>query len=345
MNAPLVSVIMPVYNATPYVGDAVQSVLAQTLGDLEVIAIDDASTDDSRRRLEAIVDPRLRVLANAANLGAADTKNRGLSEARGEYIAFLDADDLAAPQRLATQIEWLRKNPSAVLAASSLEHIDGTGRSLGIFDLSGLNSAALRARLLFKNRLAQSTVTLRREALGTLRFRREFEPAEDYDLWTRLAPGCEFAILPEVLVRYRVHEASVSALKHAAMERSVAAIHRAQLAELGLTDDTGIHEQAVSSDPIASLDLLARIDAWLVALQNANRTIALYDAAAFDAELRHRWLNAGLRSWQLGFAGWNVWRRSIFASQSGARSIGLLGRALRQEFARFVRRASHFARA
>ncbi|MEP6668721.1 MAG: glycosyltransferase [Chthoniobacter sp.] len=220
----IISVIMPVYNAAPYVGEAIRSALAQTLGDFEFIIIDDASTDGSREVLASFTDPRCRVLANATNLGAAETKNRGLAEARGEFVAFLDADDVAVPQRFARQVEWLRAHPNVGLVGSSIEHIDGAGNSLGFFDLSEPDPGALRARLCTQNRIAQSSVMLRASALGMLRFRKEFEPAEDYDLWVRLASQSELVVLGDVLVRYRIHDQSVSARKNAAMLRAIAAI-------------------------------------------------------------------------------------------------------------------------
>src|SRR5258708_7569819 len=122
MNSPLISVIMPVYNAAPFVREAVESILAQTLGDFELIMIDDASTDGSPEILARFTDPRCRLLTNANNLGAAETKNRGIAEARGEFLAFLDADDVATPQRLARQLEWLRAHPAVGLLGSRIEH-------------------------------------------------------------------------------------------------------------------------------------------------------------------------------------------------------------------------------
>ncbi len=334
MSTPLVSVIMPVYNAAPFVGAAIGSVLGQTLRDFELIAIDDASTDGSREILARIADPKCRVLTNDTNLGAAETKNRGIDQARGEFLAFLDADDLAVPERLARQMEWLRAHPKTGVLGSNIEHIDPTGKSLGFFDFAEADSRVLRTQLLFRNRIAQSSVMLRAAALNGMRFRREFEPAEDYDLWTRL--GCELAVVGEALVRYRIHEQSVSATKGAAMLRAVNTIHGALLRKLGLDDHENLHAAAVAADPIASFPLFKGIERWLCSLRTANQACAQYDPKILDLELHERWRSAGERARRLGLAGWGFWRQSLVHGGSFTSDIRLLAPALRCELARII---------
>lgn len=334
MNAPLISTIMPVYNAAPFVREAVESVLAQTMGDFELIIVEDASTDCSREVLAGITDPRCRVLTNAANRGAAETKNRGIEIARGEFVAFLDADDIAVPQRFARQVEWLRAHPNVGVLGSSIEHIDTSGKSLGAFDLAEADPRVLRARLLFQNRLAQSSVMLRASALNGLRFRREFEPAEDYDLWVRME--CDLAIMGETLVRYRLHEQSVSATKSAAMLRAVKAIHAAQLSKLGLSDSGDCHPAVIAPEPIASRDVLKSIERWLRGLRNANQAVGAYAPDIFDRELHARWLAVGGRACQLGVAGWKFWRQSPLHEAPLATDLRLLARVFRRELARII---------
>lgn len=334
MRAPLISVIMPVYNAALFVREAIESVLAQTLGDFELIVIDDASTDRSREVLGGITDPRCRVLANATNLGAAETKNRGIEEARGEFLAFLDADDLAVPRRFARQVEWLRAHPDVGVLGANMEYIDTTGKSLATFDLAELDSRALRARLLFRNGIAQSSVMLRAAALSKSRFRREFEPAEDYDLWVRM--DCGLAVLGETLVRYRVHEQSVSATKSAAMLRAVRAIHAAQLSGLGLDDSEDFHAAATAPGPIDSLDVLKGIAEWLCDLKRANQACEKYAPEIFDRELHARWLAVGGRAGGLGIAGWKAWRQSPLHETCLTTDLHLFVRACRRELARII---------
>ena len=106
-DIPAVTVLLPVYNAAAFVGEAIRSVLAQTYRDFELLVIDDASTDDSEQVVRQFKDARIRYLVNESNLGITGTLNRGLSEARGDYIARMDADDICHPQRLARQAGFL----------------------------------------------------------------------------------------------------------------------------------------------------------------------------------------------------------------------------------------------
>src|SRR5438874_1624069 len=113
MSRPLVSVVIPTYNSAHYIGEAVQSVLAQTYTNFEVIVVDDGSTDDTRERLESVAG-RIRYLYQP-NGGVSKARNRGIQEARGELIAFLDGDDEWLPEKLAKQLAYMRANPSSPL--------------------------------------------------------------------------------------------------------------------------------------------------------------------------------------------------------------------------------------
>ncbi len=119
-RAPGISVLMPAYNAEQYVGEAIDSVLLQTLGDFELIVVDDSSTDGTANLLARVQDPRLRVLTNSANLGIAKSLNRAVAMARGRYIARIDHDDLCLPTRLAQQKELLDARADVVLVASAM---------------------------------------------------------------------------------------------------------------------------------------------------------------------------------------------------------------------------------
>lgn len=333
MSGPLVSVIMPVHNAARFVAPAVHSVLEQTYPNLELIAIDDASTDNSRAILEAIADPRIRLFRNSTRFGAAETKNRGIAEARGELLAFLDADDVAFSHRLARQVDWLRSHPSVDLLGSSIEHIDQDGRSLGCFDLAEPHPEALRIRLLFENRLAQSTVIVRRAVLDTHRFRREFEPAEDYDLWVRLASKGSLAVLRDILISYRVHDQNTSR-DTGAMAGATHAVQVAQLSKLGICDPDAMLTETVASDSIPSLRKMSSIEQWLMRLRQANAASGRFDARALDQELSRRWLAVGFRAARLGVAAWARWRQSLLAPALSAGGLRLLVRSVRWELAR-----------
>ena len=217
MNAaPLISVIMPVWNSERYVAEAIESILGQTFADFELLLVDDGSTDatpDILRRYEK-ADPRVRILWQAHG-GIVAGLNRGLREARGELIARMDADDVALPERFATQIAFLQSHPSCVVAGTAMINIDPNGAPIDTQETETDPDLLLRNLLLLnpapKSGIAHPTVMMRRgdaEAVGG--YRAEFDSVEDVDLWLRLAERGSLGNLPAVLLRYRLHEASVS---------------------------------------------------------------------------------------------------------------------------------------
>jgi hypothetical protein len=233
-------------------------------------------------------------------------------------------------------VEWLRAHSDVGVLGSCIEHIDIAGKSLGSIDLTELEPRALRARFLFHNRLAQSSVMLRASELNA-RFRREFEPAEDYDLWSRLK--CGLAVMGESLVRYRVHTQSVSATRAAAMLRAVAAIHAGELEKFGLRDSDHLHESLVAFDPIVSFDLFTRIERWLCTLREANQKNRCHEPEIFDRVLEARWCEVAGRAFQLGISGWKFWRNSVVHRASRRDDWRLFIRAIRQDLGRPFRQS------
>jgi len=215
---PRISVLMPVYNGGAYLEAAIASVLAQSFGDFELLIVDDGSTDRSREVVEAYAarDERVRLRCKA-NSGISDTLNLGLGEARGEWIARLDADDLMLPVRLERQLGFLDANPDVVALGSYYDLINEVGeRRVTRYPLPRTREELARyleARELLT--FTHPTMTYRRDlALALGGYRRELEPCEDADLFARmLARGGTILIQPEVLTLYRVHGGSISRRK------------------------------------------------------------------------------------------------------------------------------------
>jgi glycosyltransferase involved in cell wall biosynthesis len=219
---PAVSVVTPVWNAAATLAATVASVQAQSFPDWEMLLVDDGSTDGSRALADrlAAADPRLRVLGQGANTGAAAARNRGIREARGRFIAFLDADDLWRPEKLALQLGALNAGQPLVFAA--YRRIDALGRPLGTVRPPARVS---RAGLLRGNVIGCLTAIYDSEALGKV----EMPPLarrQDYGLWLELLRRTPYAhALPEVLADYRVRPGSLSADKLAAA-RATWALYR-----------------------------------------------------------------------------------------------------------------------
>jgi glycosyltransferase involved in cell wall biosynthesis len=206
---PLVSVLLATHDDARFLREAIASVFAQTLGDLELIVIDDASTDETPTVLAAVEDPRLRVLRNDEQGGLAVSLNRGLDVASGKYIARLDADDVALPLRIERQVERLGDRTAAVgTAVVDLDEHGTRGRT----HVLPQDAVSLRWHALFSSPFFHPTVLVDREALDAhgLRYDPQFLESEDYDLWTRLFVFADGANLSEALVLKRIHPGQAS---------------------------------------------------------------------------------------------------------------------------------------
>lgn len=228
-----VSIVMPVRDAERYVSEAIQSVLVQTLGTWELLVIDDGCEDKTIQITNSFRDERIRVLDLGGRHGIAVALNLGLQEAKGRYIARLDADDVAYPSRLEKQVQYMDANPHVGLLGSWFETIEPTPqchRHAG-------SSADVYFTMLSGNPICHSTVMLRASLLkeNALRYRQNFVPSEDYDLWQRMSVVSEVEIFSEVLVGYRVHEAQSS---------------------LSLNSERNIHDEVVRSNHRMALGFL-----------------------------------------------------------------------------------------
>ncbi len=206
---PAVSVLMAVHDGGPWVSEAVASVLAQTAGDLELIVIDDGSTDTTPAVLSAVRDPRLHV-ERQARRGLTPSLNRALALARAPLIARLDADDIALPERLARQRAFMGAHPDVGVLGTAAREVNGDGREVRVVR-PPQDDAAIRRALIRRNPMLHSTVVIRRALLQRVGgFDERFAVAQDYDLWLRLAATTRLANLPEPLVVRRLLPGRVS---------------------------------------------------------------------------------------------------------------------------------------
>jgi glycosyltransferase involved in cell wall biosynthesis len=208
---PKISIIMPVWNGEKFLREAVDSVLNQTFADWELILIDDGSTDATPEILRAYAKADSRVRAHRLDhAGIVVALNHGLAEAKGDWIARLDADDISEPIRLERQWEAVNRHPRAVLCHTGTALFGDAGIMSGTTRLPRSRSFTA-LRLCYQCPITHSTVMFRREAaLAVGGYRPEERHAEDFSLWGRLLAQGEFVALPEKLVRFRLHQQSVS---------------------------------------------------------------------------------------------------------------------------------------
>lgn len=210
-TVPLVSVLLAVSDGERFLRPALASILRQTVSDVELLVVDDGSTDATPEILAGMDDARLRVLRNDTQLGLAASLNRGLDEARGRFVARLDADDVAMPARLERQLAAIRSTPGTTILGTAVCALDGDG-SPGVVHFMPATPIAVRWHLLFGSPFFHPSVVMEREELErqALRYDPAFDESEDYDLWSRALATGEGANLSVPLVLYRVHSAQAS---------------------------------------------------------------------------------------------------------------------------------------
>lgn len=205
-----VSVVIPTYNYARFLGEAIDSALAQTRPALEVIVVDDGSTDATSEVLAAYGD-RIRVLRQQ-NQGVAAARNAGIAAARGEYLAFLDSDDAWYPQKLERQMPRFERDPSLGLVHCGSETIDADGRTLAT-SVAGLEGHVAEALLRLDREvifpLGTSIVVPKRVAVELGGFDVRLPPSEDWDFCYRLTSRYAIGYVAEVLVRYRLHGSGI----------------------------------------------------------------------------------------------------------------------------------------
>jgi glycosyltransferase involved in cell wall biosynthesis len=210
LPTPMVTVLMPVYNAGGYLAPAIESILQQTFRDFELLIVNDASTDGSQEVLRSFSDKRIRVLENKNNLGLAHSLNRGLEVATGEFIARQDADDLSHPERLESQVQFLKAHQDIALVGTQAIIIDESGRYKRVLLDRPHEHIAIKWDLLFDNSFVHTSVMFRksivRDNLGG--YDPSYGACEDYDLWSRIADVGRVANLSRHLVSHRMHSSS-----------------------------------------------------------------------------------------------------------------------------------------
>jgi hypothetical protein len=290
---------MAVYNGSPYLQEAVESVLAQTFTDFEFLVVDDGSTDDSATVLARYAeDPRLRVLTNMRNVGLTRSLNKALTTAAGELIARQDADDRSLPHRFLRQVEFMDANPAIALLGSDVRIIDDAGRPRRRrADYRARTALGARWQLLFGNPFIHSAVMFRRDViLDQLGGYDETCPlSQDFELWSRVMAGFNACNIGEVLLDHRTHARSIGGRRgadiiesrSANMERNIA-IQRRNVAAI-LTDDALADEwpplwtainvpwlAAAPPNPVRALSLIEKM---------FRRFIELNPRAEHDADI------------------------------------------------------------
>ena len=222
-HAPLVSILISTYNDERYIVESINSILNQTYTNLEILVINDASTDHTGQLLQQIQDERLIIIENETNHKLAANLNKMIRMAKGKYWARMDADDISLPERIAHQVRYMEEHPEVDVLGTWTEMI---GNATGMVT-APCDHGQIRACLLFQNIIAHPSVMLRANTCD-YRYDENFSAGQDYELWSRLIWSKRFAILPEVLLQYRIHP-NQTKFRHGAQQKAGAKVARERM--------------------------------------------------------------------------------------------------------------------
>nr|WP_314444983.1 glycosyltransferase family A protein [uncultured Sphingomonas sp.] len=287
MAVPSVSVLIIVHNRAETIGAAVRSVLDQTMADFELVVVDDGSTDRTAAVVEGFSDARLRLVRTSPNQGIPLARNRALAEARGEFIAWLDSDDLCHPQRLAAQRAYLQRHPKVDMIGSAARKITADGRLMKWGRVPFRSHEEIRALLLFRSAFQQSSIFGRAEAIKAVPYDPAFPVCEDVDMFARFTDLYCAENIPQFLIARRIHAGqTIRSNVDRIIDRQMAISGR-KLARLGMAHDAEeLRKHVILGGSFGNQISDALIDwgeEWFGRLLAANRRTNVYREPALRA--------------------------------------------------------------
>ena len=297
-SKPKVSVLLPVYNSEKYIAETLWSLFEQTFSDFEVLVLNEyGSSKEGLEVVKMFEDDRIRIIQNKEKLGLADSLNLGMREAKGEYLARIDGDDLARNDRFALQVKFLDKNRAYGLVGS-LQHHFGVNTDY-IHDVPKEHKDIL-AGLIYDCLVCHSTIMMRKKAfIDNDLFYDKAKQAEDYELWTRACKKFKFYNIPEILGEYRVGEDNITKGKLAALSKESGELAGKNIKEtLGvevpathipflsgwINEFESLDKEAYKKEIVLEQNILEQM--W-----DANKRIKYYDADALLRVINKRWRN------------------------------------------------------
>ena len=209
---PLVSIIIPAYNAEKYIAKAIESVISQDYQNWELIIINDASKDGTEKAVSIFLnDNRIKIITNTQNLGISKNRNLGIKLVKGKYIAMLDSDDIwLEKNKISKQVEFLEENIDHALVGTFMILIDEKNNLVKKINYAE-NDNDIRKSILYKNHIAQSSVMFRKDIISMIGgYDETLTTMEDHDLWLKIGIKNKLAVLPIYALGYRIHGGSIT---------------------------------------------------------------------------------------------------------------------------------------
>ena len=297
---PRVTVGIPIYRGEKFILHAINSIRQDPFAEWEILIFDDHSPDSSRSVVEGLHDSRIRIIGSPVNRGLVYARNQIFAESRGEYVAWLDQDDLSHRGRLLAQVNFLDDRPAVSLSVGWSDILtDGPKGALqGYTKVLPISHADLRAHMLFQNPISCSTVMMRKADFQNLRlgFRRSFGNTLDYDLWSRASDHLRFEGLERSLAGYRIHPEQASAgrevdvMSRQALNVQIELLRRSLDLDISAAD-VELHLQLASMSKVQrDASFRERACWWLARIRKANLRRRSFEQLALDSVLAQKWM-------------------------------------------------------
>ena len=269
-NMPLVSIVMPIYNSETYLDEAILSIIHQTYQNWELLVVNEfGSNEEGKRIINRYVDiePRIRLIQNDKRLGISESLNEGLRQAKGEYIARMDGDDIALPKRIEKQVEFMEKNKDILLCGVQVE-VFGSEKWDWVLET---NPKQIRADALFYSPCVHPTILFRRDLIDkySVFYNREYKASEDYDFFTRVLEYGNIANLNEVLFKYRLYGTNATYLNNDVGFKIYSEVMKRQFGTLGIifsekeVDLLSVHYSVKGAEGVEVLEKMVELDLLL----------------------------------------------------------------------------------
>lgn len=283
----LVTVLMPAFNAEQYLDSAIKSIVDQTFKDFEFLIVDDGSTDSTLRILKNYKDDRIRLVKNKRHLGLADTLNKGIELARGEYIARMDSDDISLKKRLEVQVNYLKKHSDVDIVGSWVYAFDDSQKTLWRYPES---DKEIRCELFFRSALAHPSVVYRKRLFAQkLHYVRDYKYAEDFELWKCASLVTKIRNIKRPLLHYRLNPDSQARKNRQKQSISLKKIHRVWFRKIGLVankNEIELHTRIGLYNYPDDKDFIERAFVWFKKIQEFNNQEGYYPKDLFNKKCK-----------------------------------------------------------
>lgn len=284
---------MPVYNRENLIKFSVQSILNQTFKDFEFVIVNDGSTDKTAEIIESFNDKRIKLIHNEKNSGIVFSRNRGIENASGKYIAMFDSDDIAYPTKNEEQIKFLDKNPDFGMIGTWAKFIDQNGTHTGDSWKLPAPAQNIPAMMLFRNYFVQASVVARRNALPKHLYSAGFDIVEDSKMWFEISLKHKVWNLQKYLLDYRVHVGNVTNTGNEKQLRHSRKLFKFIFNHLQINpseQELDAHFLIKNNEKITNIADLQIIEQWLLKIVRQNDSIGLYDKKILRKIVKNRWL-------------------------------------------------------